>query len=466
MPHMLSDTDQGRAEAVHLAAFLLSNENGQSTESDADAGEVDDALVERGLELYETRGCMACHRFTPPTGGDEYDRISLYFAAEKFRPNQLAKFLRKPHENYHAVRMPDFGFDDDESFAVAAYVRSQSTGKLERLAEVEPDRGLGQKLFVERQCNQCHELGEAQLAAAPYGTLFQAANRRGCLAESDALRGSAPDFGFDEAVRGGLLRFLQGTDAPLRVQVKGEVATRTMERLRCLACHDHDATYSSLPDITADEGELGLPYERIPNLGSAGEKLQSDWLRRQILGTLDYRSRPWLKMKMPAFPHYADRLAVGLAAEHGVVMDGVVVDGVVVDGVVVDGVAMDELFANESTDELISAGKELSTKEKGFDCLQCHSLGDDFIELENKANGVGLSYITDRLRKDYYHRWIRDPLRIDPLTKMPKFTTDGVKSQRTEYFDGDAQQQFEALWHYMRQLGSSRKPSTPTTSER
>jgi mono/diheme cytochrome c family protein len=325
----------------------------------------------------------------------------------------------------------------EESTAVAAYVRSNSTGKLaEWNVTAEGSVSRGRELFASRGCNRCHTHERSELAAAPYETLFGDVKLRGCLAADGKLSGGAPRFGFSEEQRDALVQFLRTNDRSLRCRVEDETTARLMKWLRCGACHDRDEVYSLLPDILADEGELGYDYDRLPNLGRAGEKLNSDWLQRLFAGELDYRSRPWLRMRMPAFPAYASLLAGGLAAEHGIT----------------DTQPPDKINA-----DLAHVGQLLATKTQGFDCLQCHAIDDKFLVLENKANGVGLSYSTDRLRKEYYHRWIRDPLRIDPLTKMPKFSDDGVRSLRTEYFDGDAKMQFEALWHYMVQLEAERE---------
>ena len=433
MPHVLPNTDEGHGEAADLIAFLMGD---AATPSDVEH-EPNEAVIEQGLELYETRGCLACHRFTPPGEPDEYDRLSLHFADAKFPAGQLAAFLREPHQYYAATGMPDFGLEQSEAEAIAAYVRSCSEGELSAMSVSATDPDRGKALFAQRRCDQCHALAAETIGPAPFGSLFESANQRGCLAADPQLRGSAPDFGFDDDQRAALLRFLRGGDQSLRVRVQGEIADRLMRRLRCLACHDRDQEYSPLPDILADEGELGLEYERVPNLGLAGEKLRLEWLQRQFDGTLDYRPRPWLRMRMPAFAHVATLFPKSLAADHGL--------------------PADELVEHqEPPSDLVAIGEQLSTKAKGFDCLQCHSIGEKFLVLENKANGVGLSFISGRLRKEFYHRWVRDPLRIDPLTKMPKFSVDGVVSQRTEYFDGDAHQQFEALWQYLRSLEMTR----------
>jgi len=46
--------------------------------------------------------------------------------------------------------------------------------------------------------------------------------------------------------------------------------------------------------------------------------------------------------------------------------------------------------------------------------------------------GVNFSKTKRRIRKSYYERWMRDPLRIDPQTKMPKYSPDGETTEVTE----------------------------------
>jgi hypothetical protein len=44
------------------------------------------------------------------------------------------------------------------------------------------------------------------------------------------------------------------------------------------------------------------------------------------------------------------------------------------------------------------------------------------------------------------------PLRIDPESKMPKFADDEGKTPLTQYYEGDARKQFDAIWEYLRTL--------------
>jgi hypothetical protein len=78
-----------------------------------------------------------------------------------------------------------------------------------------------------------------------------------------------------------------------------------------------------------------------------------------------------------------------------------------------------------------------------------------------ESEGINLAYSYERLLRDYYYRWMRNPLSIDPQTKMPVYFEEG-KSPLTEILDGDAEKQITAVWHYLR-LGE--KMPAPATGE-
>ena len=70
------------------------------------------------------------------------------------------------------------------------------------------------------------------------------------------------------------------------------------------------------------------------------------------------------------------------------------------------------------------------------------------------ALGINFTYIRDRLRRDAYHRFMIDPPRYDINTKMIKLSENGLSTKITEYFDADAQQQFDAMWNYIQSLAA------------
>jgi len=61
---------------------------------------------------------------------------------------------------------------------------------------------------------------------------------------------------------------------------------------------------------------------------------------------------------------------------------------------------------------------------------------------------------------EFYRRWMRNPLRIDPQTKMPSYFHDG-RSALFDVLDGDADRQIEALYHYILQGNGMIPPDVP-----
>ena len=59
-------------------------------------------------------------------------------------------------------------------------------------------------------------------------------------------------------------------------------------------------------------------------------------------------------------------------------------------------------------------------------------------------------YVHERMRKDYYHRWTRSPSKYQPGTRMPTFADTEGKTAFKDILEGDAHQQFEAIWQYLR----------------
>jgi mono/diheme cytochrome c family protein len=135
---------------------------------------------------------------------------------------------------------------------------------------------------------------------------------------------------------------------------------------------------------------------------------------------------------MPGFAAYADSLSSGLAHAHG----------------------FSASIAPESAPaaEIVKAGETLLGENGGFNCLQCHTLADRAATAVFEAPGPNLALTPVRLRKEYYHRWTIAPTRIDPETKMPKFADEEGKTPLTDFFEGHAEKQFEAIWQYLQTL--------------
>ena len=73
-----------------------------------------------------------------------------------------------------------------------------------------------------------------------------------------------------------------------------------------------------------------------------------------------------------------------------------------------------------------------------------------------EAPGINFMRAKERLRRGYFERWARSPLRVEPETKMPSFF-NGENSVLPTILDGKTDQQINALWNYLLQ-GESIEP--------
>jgi hypothetical protein len=213
-----------------------------------------------------------------------------------------------------------------------------------------------------------------------------------------------------------------------------------MASLRCGACHSRDLDAAPLRRILAEESESGLIPDSLPQLTWAGEKLRPDWLTRLFRGEAA-RSRPWLAARMPAFPRHAEALAAGLAAEHGMESSAPP--------------------AQPLKQELASLGDLLTRKDGGLDCRSCHGVGRELPTGDDKtkvAPGINFAHTRERMRGEFFHRFVLDPPRYEVTTRMPKLSADGRTTAATSILGGDAPQQFEAIWQFLLTIEPEKLP--------
>jgi len=110
--------------------------------------------------------------------------------------------------------------------------------------------------------------------------------------------------------------------------------------------------------------------------------------------------------------------------------------------------------------EKAGVGRKLVSANGGFFCFSCHGIGDLKPAQVFDAQGINLARIGERLLPGYFRRWMRNPLRIDPQTKMPAYFNQG-QSALFDVLDGDAEQQIEALYHYILQGNAMNPPEVP-----
>jgi mono/diheme cytochrome c family protein len=319
------------------------------------------------------------------------------------------EFLAKPALHHPDPKFPDMRLSDSEAATLAAFVRSKQPATTASAAR--GDAANGEKVFAV-QCAACHVPNTPRPAVARAEEIGRSDwTVRGCVAEN---RGSAPDFRFTSGEKA-LLLALRNADrdvgmASLRRDSAAEYVARQIKALNCAQCHNAGGE-NKLPDVTF-----------------AGEKFDRDWLEALFAGKHG-KLRPYQEARMPAFASRAALLATGRGARAGM---------------------PSKTTAPEANPALVEIGAKLAGPE-GYACVACHDAGSKKAAQVFEGQGPNLQLAAERLRYDYYQRWSHWPQRIAPATIMPRYTKDRDHGIREE-LGGDAEKQFEAIWHWAKTL--------------
>lgn len=449
------DKDAIDPRAADIAAYLATLGGGDAKPDDGPAA--GEATIARGGQLFTAMNCNTCHE--PPAGLPEGApplsvadgeappaRVPLKYVKAKFKSGALARFLQNPAAHYVTIPMPNFRFSEADAQAVASFLLSQAAGTL--TADLPAgDAAKGKQLISTSGCVNCHAVGQEKLQS--YTDLHEIPKdgwTRGCLATDEAGRKSAPLYSLTDAQREAIVAFAATDLRSLIKESPAEYAMRQVKAMNCQGCHARDGKESLLatiydaehkdlesryPPPKGDHAEAFAPDQRAPLMTWFGEKLRPEWSAAFIAGKIDYKPRPYLHAKMPGFHVDTALLASGMAAEHGI--------------------APRTPEYPKPDAGLAAIGSKLAgkTPNESFSCTQCHAVNKQPALNPFEAPAVNFSHSRDRLLKDYYHRWVHNPLRLDPNTKMPAFEREDGKTTITTVYDGDARKQFEALWQYL-----------------
>lgn len=444
------DVPEGEAlpDARDIAAYLATVGAGAEVKEEDAADDVATA----GGKLFATFGCIGCHT-TPDKepAADDPGRVSLAYVKAKYKPAALREFLQDPAKRYAWIRMPNFRFNEAEAKKLAAFLLATSAKSFD--AGPAGNAEHGKQLVQSSGCLNCHTISndvKTQLQPAAFSAIPKDGWARGCVGKDDAARGKAPDFGLDDAKRDALVAFAATDRASLRQDCPPEFAERQIALLRCTACHSRDNQSDLWDDLKAEtqdldsgadadiegdakstiEGEAppGSGDQTRPTLTWTGEKLKPEWMAQFISGKLTYKPRVWLRARMPGFAVRGEGIAHGLALEHGC-----------------PTVSPEP---EKQDPEMAKVGMQLVGRNGGFSCISCHGIAKIGPVAAFEAPSINFKHVSDRLRHEYFTRWLRNPARIIPGTKMPAFVDVDGKSPLPNY-DSDGAKQFEAIWQYL-----------------
>jgi mono/diheme cytochrome c family protein len=434
MPALVdASTPEGQQQAADIAAYLVSLKAAPAPAAP------DKALAEKGGTHFHRLGCAACHTGPQAIPADDTvkGRVPLHNVASKFQPGARVSFLKQPDALYPHIGMPNFALNDEEANSIAAYLL-ETSGKVEHKQAGFPkgDKTKGAAQVAALNCGACHAGLPFNPMAAPNlaDTFKKDWAAVGCV--SGKHGGKVPKLALSEDDRKALLAFVKKEQAAasLARPVPAEYASAKLQTLRCTNCHSIDGKPSLLDSVHLETKELvaHVPGENEkldqsrPQLTYIGEMLHSAYIESIVGGKLPAKPRPWLDMRMPGFPNYAAPIATGLAAIHGVVPG--------------------KAEAANPDKALAEVGKKLAGAD-GFGCTTCHGVGAAKPTAAFEVEGLNFALSHERLRHEWFIRWIDNPQSVTPGTKMPHYA-EGGKSQRPE-LEGDAMKQFEAIWNYI-----------------
>lgn len=387
--------------------------------------------AELGKVRFRQLGCVACH-VEPGTAPVEGlgARIALAFVEQKWHGRALVEYLHDPRRFHPDVRMPDLRLSLDDATVLAALLTATKAPPLPQHAG---DAARGKRLAQKHGCALCHGL-DVEIADRKWPRLRNAKPERGCLAESPGDAG-APDHGLSKEQKASLRAFLPfAEEAPFR-RSPLDFLRRHLEADRCTACHAIDGRPSTWARWAEQQNAKAvLPKDQdpiaqgLPALTWIGSKLQPSWIEGFVTGERK-SPRPWLTARMPVFHRHGAAMAQGLVREHGYG-------------------PQDEPPARPDA-EVARHGERLLAQGTGFGCVQCHALGDKPAVQVFEREGIELLTARSRLRHEYFTRWLADPPRLDPDSRMPKFADDKGRTAFTDVLGGAAAMQFEAIWQYL-----------------
>lgn len=469
-------------EAIAIAAYLWSSSKeegekwlqGHPLPAGLRAG--DPNMVAKGKKLVETTGCKGCHGFADgefsTVLGKAKDVVpNLKDIAEKVGPRWTFHWVKNPRSYAPETRMPSLRLTDEEALAITAYLMTlgkpaDGNSAIEKQLQDEKNVKRGESLVRKYGCFGCHDIpgmekesrigvelttfGSKTLDELFFGNRTDIPNtwddwtynklKQPRIYATPRVEQVMPQFDLTnddiKALRTLLAGFRESkvpsryrADRSQRV-VQVVEGRKLMHQYNCIGCHE----------IEKRGGFIRKYYENPalapPPLNGEGEKVQSNWLFGFLKQPIPLR--PWVEVRMPTFG-FTDEEANRLVAYFNGLSK-----------VEIPYVYFDE---RKVPKEHLDAARVLATKDY-FNCFSCHQQGERKPEGPPEGWAPDLNLARNRLSPDWIIKWLRDPQKVQPGTKMPSFYPGGPDN----ILGGKDERQIEALRDYIMMLGK-RSPS-------
>ncbi len=473
MPQLFTDDERGAAERYAVGQYLISLGGPLGEPRVPTVSREWSRSMANGSRLFTTAGCAACHgkklAATAKLAEDE-DEVkpapidpgsvihgwgsstgsqALYELGglgSKTSPDELQRFLQDPLKTNPHGRMPNMQLSGEEARDLARYLFRLIDDRIDRSAPKEPKlkpadfqaaswKALGERLMTSKGCVNCHTVQPGGKALAistavpsleyrPEVKLSKA--QSGCLAaQPDPAK--VPRFNLD-ASQVDSLRAYVGFGLRPGTPSSTEQARTALKRYNCLNCHVRDGEGGIGTELADEmkklENAQNADDVAPPQLTGIGHKAKTSWLDSVLVK--GGRARPWMTLRMPQYgAQNVGALPVALAHLEGTLPD-------------------DSTKPVTYTQEKLEAGRKLNGSE-GLGCIKCHDISG---YVGGGTRGPDLARTSERLRYEWYERWMHNPQRMAPGTKMPQNFNNG-KSAFDKLMNGDADPQIEAIWAYL-----------------
>jgi mono/diheme cytochrome c family protein len=476
MPNFMFTPEQ----AEKITAYLLSDTAEPSTawlDAHPDPGIVPNPdLTQQGRALMDALGCRACHALAPDEvagqlGANKDIAPNLSQIAAKTDGRWMYHWIKNPRGYSDIARMPSLRLSDDEAGAITAYLltlgeRTPAPDGLEtRLGDPE-NIADGEKLVRKYGCPGCHDIpgmeGESRVGAelSTFGsktpeelffgyrtdldetwnvwTFNKLKDPRGYATEW--IEQAMPQFDLaDEDIKALRVFLASRTDqkfpakyaynAPgVRQIADGQ---RLVARYNCTGCHIIQGAGGNIRRLYEDNLSMAPP-----NLLGEGQKVQEAWLYNFLQAPVTIR--PWLRVRMPTFGLTPEETTQ--AIRYFAALDQTEVPFV-------------HIARTMLRPDYVHAGELLASKDY-LSCFSCHVHGSQNPEGTPDSWAPNLALAAHRLYPDWIIKWLQDPQKLMPGTKMPTFYADpNVTDGPPDILDGNDDEQIRALRDYVLSLG-------------
>ncbi len=367
-------------------------------------------------------------------------------------PEQESKGKVNLEPGLHAIRVAYFETGNDEVLKVTWQAKGMPRQPIPNAVLTSTDKPAsdedawktdptlakqGAELFVSLNCANCHHLGpkDKNPIGKPAKDISELGVAWGCMASEPET--GHPYYQLSDAQMRSLAIALQTIKTKALPQRKpaDDVHLR-MATLNCYACHKRGDVGGVIrerdPYFTANSPDLGDEGRLPPQLTGVGDKLLPEAFTAIL--TKAAVARPYIDARMPQF----GAANLGKLAEQITQHD------------------LKETPLPKVPDDvkkLKNEGHKIIGKE-GLTCISCHMFN------RNRSLGIqamDLTLVHERLRPEWFHKYMQNPSEFRPGTRMPQAFVNG-KSTLSKVLDGNADRQIQALWQF---LADGRKAKNP-----